>query len=247
MVTGLECLGHGSDQDSVYIDALWDHYYRPYRGQMECCCGAEQREVGEKWTPVLEYISRCDYRGANGNDATQNFEAGCGLNMLAFTKPDELPNKEEMCWSMSNFGRPYEYLYGEVAPYAMPKLEVPFCQGGEGYDWHGCVIQVDSKAFRSAIVMVSPGKVEPRRIDDIAECEEIYDIEVAEPGLRLFKFEDLDLHGHDTDFVRIQIPAGQDVHIQVIDIYSCTVSNLVSTKVPSQSGDAKKKLRKMLK
>ena len=168
--------------------------------------------------------------------------------MLDFLQPEEFPNKEEMCWTMDNFGRPYEYLYGRVAPYATPKLEVPFCQGGENDDWHGCVIQVDSMAYRNSIVMVSPERVEPRMIDDIADCDDIYDIEISEVGLELFKFDEMDRHGHETDFVRINIPAGKEAHIQVIDTYSCAVSDLVTVQVPESSpGEEKKKLRKMLR
>ena len=241
--------GHGSEFDDVYIGVLHDHYYRPYRGTLECCCGLEQRDEEDEWAPAKDYISRCDYRGRNGNDAQENFENGCGPDMLDFIEPDQFPNKEEMCWEMENFGRPVEFLYGQVAPYATPKLEVPFCQGGEDDDWHGCVIQVDSQAYTNAIVMVSPGKVEPRMIDDIAQCDDIYDIEVSEVGLKLFKFEELDRHGHETDFVRVNIPAGQEVHVQVIDTYSCAVSDLVTVQVPESSpGEEKKKLlRKMLR
>lgn len=242
---------HGSDVDEVYIGVLYDHYYRPYRGTLTCCCGLEKRDENNDWTPAKEYISRCDYRGENGNNAAENFERGCGTDMTAFHGPDEFPDKENMCWTMKNYGRPYDYLYGEVTPYEKPRVEVPFCQGGEDNDWAGCVVRVDEKHYGSAVVLVSPGRVEKRMVDDIEGCDEIYDVAVAEAGLSKFKMENLDKHGHETDFFRLPllVEPGTSAFVQVLDRQRCTISDLIEVHVPAEGGveaGQNKKLRKLL-
>lgn len=243
---------HGSEFDDMYIGVLYDHYYRPYRGTLECCCGIEKRDESDDWAPAKNFISRCDYRGRNGNNAAENYENGCGSDMAAFYEPDEFPDKENMCWTMQNFGMPYDYLYGEVAPYKKPDVDVPYCQGGEDNAWAGCLIRVDEKSYGSAIVLISPEKTEPRMIDDIEACDEIYDVQVSEVSLEKFKMDSLDIHGHETDFLRLlRIPAGQTAYIQVMDRQRCTISDLIEVTVPNGDGlvaeaPGRKKMRRLL-
>ena len=235
--------GHGSEFDSSYIGVLHDHYYRPYRGDLECCCGLEKRDEDGDWAPAKNYISRCDYRGLNANNAAENFEGGCGRDMTEFYGKDEFPNATEMCWELKNFGRPPNNVH-VPAPYAVPTVESPFCQGGEG-DWTGCVIQVDSRSLGNAVVMVAPEKVAPRMIDRLKYCEEVYDVEISEVGLQLIDYSHLDKHGHESDFVRLYMAPGQTAFIQVMDRETCTVSDTIQVDVPD-SDARKRSMRKML-
>lgn len=245
---------HGSEFDDVYIGVLHDHYYRPYRGDLVCCCGMDPdgdgtgRGADRQWEPAPQYISRCDYRGRNGNDNNQNAADDCGLDMTNFIKPDSFPNAQSMCWELDNFGRPLEDLYSLVAPYPVPALDVPFCQGeGSGTDWTGCVIKVDARSFGETMVLLSPQKVEARMIDNIQYCREIYGVEISEYGLQQYKLDDLDKHGHETGFFRINVPSGQEAHIQVLDLQTCTISPVVTVTVPeAEPAEARRLMRRLM-
>eukprot|EP00873_Tetraselmis_striata_P044829 jgi/Tetstr1/465093/TSEL_009821.t1 len=241
---------HGSDLDIAYIGVLHDHYYRPYRGELECCCGMKERGQDEDWEPALDYISRCDYRGATANDANQNYERGCGRDMADFIPKAEYPSEADMCWTVQNFGKPAYNVY-ETAPYTQPNVTVPYCQGPVAEDdemvWSGCVVSVNARDLAHTVVLVSPSLVaDARFIDDIEGCDNVYGVELSEIGLSIFDFNDLDFHGHETDFVRVELPPNQaTAFFQVMDTRSCSLSQVVEAPIPS-GGLNRKMMRKML-
>eukprot|EP00193_Tetraselmis_chui_P005188 CAMPEP_0177767740 /NCGR_PEP_ID=MMETSP0491_2-20121128/9306_1 /TAXON_ID=63592 /ORGANISM="Tetraselmis chuii, Strain PLY429" /LENGTH=556 /DNA_ID=CAMNT_0019284415 /DNA_START=184 /DNA_END=1854 /DNA_ORIENTATION=+ len=240
---------HGSDIDASYIGVLHDHYYRPYRGDLECCCGMESRDGDNKWIPALNYISRCDYRGADQNDADQNYEDGCSRDMNAFIPKEAFPAEDSMCWTMKNFGKPPANVY-EKPPYTRPEVDVPFCQDAgneaESSTWAGCLVRINARHFAHTVVMVSPSIVPARYIDDIEGCDNVYGVELSEKGLQIWDMDDLDAHGHETDFLRVELPEGQTTaFFQVMDTSQCGLSAVVEAPVPS-SGVTRKMMRKML-
>eukprot|EP00873_Tetraselmis_striata_P033561 jgi/Tetstr1/453825/TSEL_040776.t1 len=229
----------------------WNNLSRQPNNNDGHCHGSDLDERGdnEDWEPALDYISRCDYRGATANDANQNFERGCGRDIEKFIPKDDYPGEADMCWTVQNFGKPAYNVY-ETAPYTQPDVTVPYCQGPVDEDdetvWSGCVVSVDARDLANTVVLVSPSLVDARHIDDIEGCDNVYGVELSEIGLSIFDFDDLDFHGHETDFVRVELPAGQTTaFFQVMDKYSCALSEVVEAPIPS-GGLSRKMMRKML-
>jgi hypothetical protein len=237
--------GHGSDFDSSYNDLLHDHYYRPYRGDVECCCGLERRDQQSKWAPARNFISRCDYRGQIDNDADENYEDGCGMDMTQFIPKEAFPNSSDLCWSLKNFGNPPTNVY-EMPPYTRPQARVPFCQGGEGTGWAGCLVSVDARRMADTLVMVSPSLVPPRYIDKIRDCRMVHGVELSEVGLMMFEADKLDENGHETTFFQLDLPDGQNTaYFQVMDESQCGLSAVVAADIPP-AGLKRKALRRLL-
>ena len=177
--------GHGSEFDSSYVGVLQDHYYRPYRGTITCCCGLDDRDDDGDWAPAADFISRCDYRGLDANQASENFERGCGKNMLDFIPKGEFPDAENKCWTLENFGHPNPEVL-EAPPYTLPELSTTYCSSS------GCTIDVTGRDTSKAMLMLSPYPLEePRMIDRIKGCREVHGVEVSEIGLEMTYLRDL--------------------------------------------------------
>lgn len=179
---------HGSEFDTSYEGVLNDHYYRPYRGTITCCCGLQNDDEDGKWAPAKDYISRCDYRGETANDAAKNFERGCGRDMFDFIPKDAFPN--EKCWTLDNFGYPPEGVY-EKPKYSTPALNVASCDSTAAFT--GCVLDLDSRDHGESLLLISQEKSEaPYMVDDIKGCDEVHGVEISEVGLQLVEFDNLD-------------------------------------------------------
>lgn len=183
---------HGSELDTSYIGVLEDHYYRPYRGTITCCCGLDKRDEDGEWAPAKNFISRCDYRGKENNDANENFERGCGTDMFAFMDKEEFPNKDNTCWTLDNFGKPYKgQEVMDRPPYNQPKARSTFCQD-DGSDYEGCTLVLESGSAIRALLMMSTYPLEDARmIDDIKGCDEVHGVRISEKGLELRSYHQL--------------------------------------------------------
>lgn len=169
---------------------LYDHYYRPYRGTITCCCGLQKEDEDGDWTPAKDYISRCDYRGENGNNAAKNYERGCGRSMYDFIPKDMFPEADAKCWTLEHFGKPASGTY-EKPKYSLPSLAVTHCESSEGMT--GCVLDLDSRDHAESLLLVSSEMMDdPYMVDDVKGCDEIHGMLVSEVGIKLVEFEDLD-------------------------------------------------------
>ena len=188
---------------ALYDKAQHDIVYQfaqpgPYRGTIHCCCALDTRDEDGDWAPAKDYISRCDYRGEDDNNANENFQNGCGLDMLDFIGKDDFPNPEK-CWTLDHFGKPYDKVM-EMPPYEQPQLRVTACQET------GCIVDLKSRFNKHTRLLMSTHPLEdPRMIDDISQCDEIHGVEISEKGLKITDWKDLDTVPTDTEGLPVKI------------------------------------------
>lgn len=134
-----------------------DHYYRPYRGTITCCCSTEGRVYENedddegRWVPARDFVGRCDYRGLDGNDGRYDFEKGCGGDDAALIGKDDF--NPGQCWEMNHFANPVQGVNDapRYAPMTIEKL------GCEMHEWFtGCYFTINGRiAQDDAVLFVS--------------------------------------------------------------------------------------------